>query len=101
MLLPYRAKISPILMIIQLYDTLLSMNIIKYIVNFCIVESLRLVTDQWCLKFISIFILSLLIRFVINNSALFILLTDNKDHKHKTYLTTYLFHKFKSTLHQV
>lgn len=43
-LLSYGAKIFPILMLIWPYDNVVSMNIIKWVANLYIVESLRIVT---------------------------------------------------------
>ncbi|AAS54376.1 AGL115Wp [Eremothecium gossypii ATCC 10895] len=45
-LLSYGAKIFPILMLIWPYDSLVSTSIIKWIANFYIVESLRIVTSK-------------------------------------------------------
>lgn len=101
-LLSYGAKIFPILMIIWPYDTLLSMNIIKYIANLYLIESLKIVTNLSYLIVISIFIISSLIKFVVIKSLLFILLTRNSNnHNYMTHLVTYLIHEFKSTLHYI
>lgn len=101
-LLSYGAKIFPILMIIWPYDTLLSMNIIKYVANLYLVESLKIVTNLSYLKIISIFIASSLVKFIVIKSALFILLTNNNNnHNRIVHLITYLIHEFKSTLYYI
>ncbi|CAI4035152.1 hypothetical protein SMKI_12G2970 [Saccharomyces mikatae IFO 1815] len=62
-LLSYGAKIFPILMLIWPYDTLISMSIIKWVANFYIIESLKIVTKLSYWNIIKIFISVALLRY--------------------------------------
>lgn len=62
-LLSYGAKIFPILMLIWPYDTLISMSIIKWVANFYIIESLKIVTKLSYWNIIKIFVLVSLLRY--------------------------------------
>ncbi|EDO17860.1 hypothetical protein Kpol_1043p50 [Vanderwaltozyma polyspora DSM 70294] len=56
-LLSYGAKIFPILMLIWPYDTFFSMNVIQWVANLYLIESLRIVTRLPYTSILSIFIL--------------------------------------------
>ena len=89
-------------MIIWPYDTLLSMNIIKYIANLYLIESLKIVTNLPYLIVVSIFIVSSLIKFIVIKSILFMLLAgSNNNRNYMAHLITYLIHEVKATLHYI
>lgn len=96
-LLSYGAKIFPVLMIIWPYDTLLSMNIIKYIANLYIIESLKIVTNLSYLTIITIFVTSILIKFLLVKSILFSLIT----HGDMLQVVAYLRFEFIAILHNI
>ncbi|KOG97933.1 sterol homeostasis protein ARV1 [Saccharomyces eubayanus] len=62
-LLSYGAKIFPILMLIWPYDTLISMSIIKWVANFYIIESLKIVTKLSYWSIIKVFITVSFVRY--------------------------------------
>lgn len=62
-LLSYGAKIFPILMLIWPYDTLISMSIIKWVANFYIIESLKIVTKLSYWSIIKVFITVSFLRY--------------------------------------
>lgn len=64
-LLSYGAKIFPILMLIWPYDTLISMSIIKWVANFYIIESLKIVTKLSYWNVIKVFICVSVLRYCI------------------------------------
>ncbi|CAL9732758.1 protein Arv1p [Monosporozyma unispora] len=96
-LLSYGAKIFPVLMIIWPYDTLLSMNIIKYIANLYIIESLRIVTNLSYSVIIPIFLEATLARFLLVKPILFLLLTRGN----MTQLISYIKSELNSILHNI
>ncbi|CAL9738251.1 protein Arv1p [Monosporozyma servazzii] len=96
-LLSYGAKIFPVLMIIWPYDTLLSLNIIKYIANLYIIESLRIVTNLSYFIVIPIFLSATLSRFLLVKPILFLLLTRGN----LTQLIAYLKSELHSIVHNI
>lgn len=63
-LLSYGAKIFPILMLIWPYDTVFSMNIIKWVANLYIIESLRVVTRLSYTSILKVFCFVSLVRWI-------------------------------------
>lgn len=63
-LLSYGAKIFPILMLIWPYDTVFSMNIIKWVANLYIIESLRIVTRLSYTSILKVFCFVSLVRWI-------------------------------------
>lgn len=61
-LLSYGAKIFPILMLIWPYDTVFSMNVIKWVANLYIIESLKIVTRLPYTTLVEIFLCVSVIR---------------------------------------
>lgn len=96
-LLSYGAKIFPVLMIIWPYDTLLSLNIIKYIANLYIIESLQIITNLSYGIIIPIFIVASLTRYVLVKPILFVLLS----YGNMAQFITYLKSDFISILHNI
>ncbi|QLG73933.1 hypothetical protein HG535_0F04450 [Zygotorulaspora mrakii] len=71
-LLSYGAKIFPILMLIWPYDNVVSMNIIKWIANLYIVESLQIVTNlPYSSIFEVLFVVSIAKWFLVKSLLMF------------------------------
>ncbi|AET39245.1 sterol homeostasis protein ARV1 Ecym_4168 [Eremothecium cymbalariae DBVPG len=75
MLLSHGAKIFPILMLIWPYDSLISTSIIKWIANFYLIESLKIVTNKPYSQIILLFTCVFLIRCVVVKSVLTLILS--------------------------
>lgn len=74
-LLTYGAKIFPILAIIWPYDTILSINIIKYMANLYIIESIKIVTNLSYFRILSIFTTVVLLKSIFVKPIWFYILT--------------------------
>ncbi|CCD25993.2 sterol homeostasis protein ARV1 NDAI_0G02180 [Naumovozyma dairenensis CBS 421] len=85
-LLSYGAKIFPILMLIWPYDTILSMSIIKWVANFYIVESLRIVTNLSYFTILRIFTFVSFARYTCTKPILILFVSKCNIHLMKTYL---------------
>ncbi|CCK67953.1 sterol homeostasis protein ARV1 KNAG_0A02640 [Huiozyma naganishii CBS 8797] len=83
-LLSYGAKIFPILTIIWPYDTLLSMNIIQWVANLYVVESLKIVTNLSYFKIVTAVVATALLRTVTVKPLLFLFLTGCNYQQWKT-----------------
>lgn len=73
-ILSYGAKIFPILALIWPYDALLSTVIIKFIANFYIIESLRIVTRIGYLQIISLFCVISIFQYIFGKFILVLML---------------------------
>lgn len=90
-LLSYGAKIFPILAIIWPYDTILSINIIKYMANLYIIESLKIVTKLSYLRIISIFMTVTILRLILVKPIWFYILTGGNLQRTLQYINFEIF----------
>lgn len=73
-LLSYGAKIFPILMLIWPYDTVFSMNVIKWVANLYIIESLRIVTRLSYSSLLKLFLFVSLVRWSVVKPVMVLLI---------------------------
>lgn len=86
-LLSYGAKIFPVLMLIWPYDTPVSMNIIKWVANLYVIESLKIVTGFSYSLVIQIFIITSVVRLTIVKSLLFLLICNGDFEQFKVFVS--------------
>lgn len=85
-LLSYGAKIFPILMIIWPYDTIISMNIIKWVANLYIIEALKIVTKLSYVSILKNFFVVTIIRVSLVRFLMILILTHGNIHQTMDFL---------------
>lgn len=85
-LLSYGAKIFPVLMLIWPYDTIISLDIIKWVANLYIIEALRVVTGLKYSSIINIFITVTVVRLLVVKSIMALFLTGGNIQQTVNYL---------------
>lgn len=84
-LLSYGAKIFPILMLIWPYDTVFSMNVIKWVANLYIIESLRIVTRLSYSSLLKLFLFVSVIRWTLVKPIMVLIIAKGDYHQIKAF----------------
>lgn len=87
-LLSYGAKIFPVLMLIWPYDTIISLDIIKWVANLYVIEALRVVTQLPYAAIVRVFIAVTLVRLLVVKSVMAMFLTGGDVQQTINYLVS-------------